>query len=203
MACGTAFAQQEKLTSGPFKGSKAPMGNPDNPDAAPFYSNFVVDPCTSCNYSSDNGFLLLGPNNCGIPGATQWLAEPFIAGKTGTTRSVVLAVTNWGICTPTSFKFTVQIYDDACAGVPNNPLGVPVNATAPAAPCLTAQARVAVALTAGVKYWVVVTTSAAASQNGTTAVWWEATTSNEPFNLNDGNGWNTGFLGGPGGFQVQ
>ena len=58
-------------------------------------------------------------------------------------------------------------------------------------------------LAAGNQYWVVVTTSAAASQNATTAVWWEANTSNEPFNLNDGNGWNAGFLGGPGGFQVQ
>ena len=53
------------------------------------------------------------------------------------------------------------------------------------------------------RYWVVVTTSTAASQMGTTAVWWEATNAIEPFNLNDGNGWKAGPLGGVGGFQVQ
>ena len=114
MACGTAFAQQGKIPSGPFKGAKVPMGNPDSPDAVPFYSNLVVDSCTSCNYSSANGYLVLGPNNCGAPGATQWLAYNFIAGRTGTTRQVMLAITNWGICTPTSFKFTVQIMGDNC-----------------------------------------------------------------------------------------
>ncbi len=83
MACGTAFAQQGKIQSGAYKGPMAPMANPDSIDAPPFYTNFVVDPCTSCNYSADNGYLVLGPNNCGLPGSTQWLAYPFVASRTG------------------------------------------------------------------------------------------------------------------------
>jgi len=208
LACGTAFAQQGKLQSGPYRGPMGPIMAPEAPEApaAIFYSNLTVDPCTGFKYDANNGFLLLGPNNCGIPGTTQWLAEPFVAKGSGAVTSVKLSVTNWGICTPTSFKFTVQIYDDACAGVPNAPLGPAVNATAPAAPPALASANFGTSgplLTNGVRYWVVLTTSAAASQNGTTAVWWESTLALEPFNLNDGNGWNAGPLGGPGGFQVQ
>ena len=36
MACGTAFAQQGKMRSGPYKGPMTPMVAPDAPDAAPF-----------------------------------------------------------------------------------------------------------------------------------------------------------------------
>ena len=181
------------------------MSAPEAPDVAPFYSNFVVDPCTSCNYSGANGYLLLGPNNCGIPGSTQWLAYPFVAGHSGTTRSVTLAITNWGICTPSSFRFTVAIYSDDpnCGNIPGTQIGASAVATAPAAPCLTARARLAVALTAGVKYWVVVTTTSADSQNGTTAVWWQANTAWSDFNLNDGNGWQAFAPASPGAFSVN
>jgi hypothetical protein len=209
MACGTAFAQQGKLTSGPYKGPMGPYVAPEGVAApnAVIYSNFLTDPCTGFRYDTNNGFLLLGPNNCGIPGATQWLAEPFIARISQAVTRVLLSVTDWGICVSTSNRFTVQIYDDAnCNGLPGNPLGSPVVAQAPAAPPATATANFGATgplLTAGNKYWVVVTTSGAASQNATTAVWWEATTSIEPFNLNDGNGWQLGYIGGPGAFQVQ
>jgi hypothetical protein len=209
-ACGTAFAQQGKLMSGPYKGPMGPMpaAAPDAPDAI-FFTNLVVDSCTGQKYSSNNGFLVLGPNNCYPPtvGLTQWLAAPFTAKGSGAVTKVILAVTqDSALCTATSNKFTVQIYDDACTGVPNNPLGSPKVATAPAAPPAMATANFGTTgplLTNGLHYWVVVTTSAAASQNATTAVWWEANGANEPFNLNDGNGWNTGDLGGVGGFQVQ
>jgi hypothetical protein len=121
---------------------------------------------------------------------------------------VSLAVTNWSVCTPTSNKFTVQIYDDLnCNGAPSNPLGSAVIATSPAAPPALATANFGTTgpvLTAGKRYYVVVTTSTAANQTATTAVWWEANTiSNEPYNLNDGNGWNPAYLGTQGGFQVQ
>ena len=86
MACGTAFAQQEKLASGPYKGPMAPMVSPDMPDVGPFYTNLVVNPCTACNYSADNGFFVLGPNNCFAPGSTQWISYPFVATKTGNVR---------------------------------------------------------------------------------------------------------------------
>ena len=125
---------------------------------------------------------------------------------TGAVTKVQLAVTNWGICTPTSNKFTVQIYDDACNGLPGNPLGSPVTATAPAAPPALANANFGTTgplLAAGIQYWVVVTTSAAPTQVGTTAVWWQSTSATEPYNLNDGNGWKPGDLGGVGGFTVQ
>ena len=206
MACGTAFAQKGKLTSGPYKGPiVAPMVAPEVP-AVTFYSNLQVDPCTGFQYSIDNGFLLLGPSNCGIPAATQWLACPFTSKATGPVTKVRLAITNWNICTPTSNRFTVQIYDDACTGIPNNPLGTAVVAISPAAPPALANANfggTGPLLAAGVKYWVVVTTSGAANQMATTAVWWESTLSLEPFNLNDGGGWNPGPLGGPGGFAIQ
>src|SRR5690348_1711325 len=90
MACGTAFAQQGKIQAGAYKGPMAPMAMPDIPDAAPFFTNFEANSCTGCNYSADNGFLLLGPANCGISGATQWLAYPFVSKKTGAVRKVLL-----------------------------------------------------------------------------------------------------------------
>jgi hypothetical protein len=206
-ACGTTFAQHGKLQSGPYKGPMGPVpaAAPEVPEVT-FFTNLQVDSCTGFQYSADNGFLLIGPSNCGLPGSTQWLAAPFISRATGAVTKVRMAITNWGICTPTSNKFTVQIYDDACAGVPNLPLGSAVQATAAAAPPGFANANFAaagVSLTAGNHYWVVVTTNASPAQIGTTAVWWEATGANEPYNLDDGNGWNTGFLGGVGGFAVQ
>ncbi|MGH7981962.1 MAG: choice-of-anchor R domain-containing protein [Candidatus Udaeobacter sp.] len=207
MACGTAFAQQGKIKSGPFIGAKVQMGAVEAPAAVPFYSNLVNNTCTSCNYSSTDGFFVLGPNNCAISGATQWLAYPFTSLKSGAVRQVQLAITNdTAICTPTSSRFTVQIYDDACAGVPNNPLGTAVVATAAAAPCALAAANfghAGVTLTAGGNYWVVVTTNSTPQQIATTAVWWQINASADSFNLNDGNGWVAGPLGGPGAFSVQ
>ena len=46
-ACGTAFAQQGKMMSGPYKGPMGPVpaAAPDAPDAV-FFSNLVVDSCT-------------------------------------------------------------------------------------------------------------------------------------------------------------
>jgi hypothetical protein len=205
MACGTAFAQQGKMTSGPYKGPMMPMMVPDSPDAAPFFTNFEANACTGCNYSADNGFLVLGPSNCGIARATQWLAYPFVSRKTGAVKKVILAITDWSICAPTSHGFTVAIYSDACAG-PATQIGMSKTANAPAAPCSLAQANfngAGVSLTAGTRYWVVVRTSTAPTQNATTAVWWEVNAAADYFNLDDGNGWQFDPLGGPGAFQVQ
>src|SRR5215831_10338509 len=166
MACGTAFAQQGKMQSGPYKGPMVPMVAADNP-AAVFYTNFENNACTSCNYDATNGYLVLGPANCGIAGATQWLAYPFVSKATGTTRQVTLAITDWSICVPTVHGITVQIMGDNCSGAPDttNVLGT-ATTNIPTAPCLTAKARLSVALTDGVTYWVVVTTSTASSQTG-------------------------------------
>ena len=204
MACGTAFAQQGKLTSGPYKGPMMPMVTPDAPDAAPFYTNFETNACTGCTYGEANGFLVLGPLNCGIANATQWLAYPFISKKTGTTRQLILAITDWSICTPTVHGITVQIMGDNCSGAPDttNVLGT-ATTNVPTAPCLTARARLAASLTAGTTYWVVVTTDTTSSQMGTTAVWWETNPGRQSYNLNDGNGWIAFGVGGPGAFSVQ
>ena len=149
-ACGTAFAQKgEKMMSGPYKGPVGPMSAaaPDAPDAI-FFTNLVANPCmVGQKYDTSNGFLVLGPTNCFLAGSTQWLAAPFIAKGTGAVTKVSLAITldvaGLG-CTPTSNKFTVQIYDDGspnCQGVPGNPLGTPIVATAPAAPPALAAAN--------------------------------------------------------------
>ena len=204
IACGTAFAQQGKFQSGPYKGPMAPMMAPDVPDAAPFYTNFEANACTGCTYDATNGFLVLGPTNCGIANATQWLAYPFVSKKTGTTRTVTLGITDWSICVPTVHGITVQIMGDNCSGAPDttNVLGT-ATTNVPTAPCLTARARLAASLTAGVTYWVVVTTNTTSSQMGTTAVWWETNPGRQSYNLNDGNGWIAFGVGGPGAFSVN
>jgi hypothetical protein len=208
MACGTAFAQGEsKLKSGPYQGPMARLAAPEAPAAATFFTNLQTDACTSCNYSADNGYFILGPSNCFSPGATQWISYPFVAGKSGAVKKVLLSITqDTAICTGTSTKFTVAIYSDACTNTPGTQIGSSVIATAPAAPCLLASANFAAAgvtLTAGTRYWVAVTTSTAATQIGTTVVWWMANLAQAPFNLNDGNGWLAFPDGAPGGFTVQ
>ena len=206
MACGTVSAQNKhQLRAGAYKGPMIPMAAPEAPDAAPFYSNLsaVANTCTSCNYFSGDGFLVLGPSNCFSPGATQWLAYPFVAARTGAVRRVQLAVTQFGMCGGGN-QFTVSIYDDACPSgeTPNNLLASKT-ATAPAAPCLLATANFGTTgpmLTAGNRYWVVVTT-ASPSQDTFTGVWWFANSGPEDVNFNDGNGWL--LFGGAGAFSVQ
>jgi hypothetical protein len=208
IACGTAFAGPGKLQSGPYHGPIGPITAPEAPLApdAILYSNLVADPCNAgFKYDINNGFLVIGPNNCFAPGSTQWLAEPFVSKGTQAVTKVILAITNLGTCTPTGNKYTVQIYDASlCDGLPDVPLGSAVQATVAAAPPALSTANFGTTgplLAAGQKYWVVVTTGTSAAQMGTTAVWWEAVTSIEPFN--SGTGWNTGYIGGPGGFHVQ
>jgi len=206
MACGTAFAQQGKMTSGPYQGPRVPMAAPEAPAAGPFFTNLAVDSCTGCNYSADNGYFILGPSNCFAPGSTQWISYPFVSTKAGAVRKVLLSITDSGFCVAGSTKFTVAIYTDACTNTPGTQIGSAVTATAPAAPCLLASANfgaAGVTLTAGTRYWVVVTTNSTAQQMSTTAVWWMANLAQAPFNLNDGNGWVAFPDGAPGGFTVQ
>ena len=205
VACGTAFAEQGKIKSGPYKGPMGPMAAaPDAPDAALFFivtwwwTPVPVANTTPITVSSSSGRTIAafrGQRNGSLLRSSRR--------GLGAVTKVRLAVTNWGICTPTSNKFTVQIYDDACTGFLTIRLGQPCSATSPAAPPALATANFGATgplLTAGLHYWVVVTTSAAASQNGTTAVWWEANAAIEPFNLNDGNGWHAGASRRPGRF---
>jgi hypothetical protein len=205
MASVTAFAQGGKMTSGAYPGPITPTAPSAAPNAS-FYSNLETNACTGCKYSADNGYFILGPNNCFAPGATQWISYPFVSKGTGAVSSVKLAITDSGFCTATSTKFTVAIYTDACTNTPGTQIGNSVIATAPPAPCALASANfgaAGVSLTAGTKYWLVVTTSGASTQTGTTAVWWMANLAQAPYNLNDGNGWVAFPDGAPGAFSVQ
>jgi len=210
MACGTAFAQQGKLRSGPYSGPVTPMVSPDNPAVGPFYSNLVQDTTATCApgclYSTQNGYFVLGPNNCFSPGATQWISYSFLAHKSGTVNTVQLAITDSGFCVAGSNQFTVAIYSDACTNTPGTQIGNAVVATVGAAPCALATANFSgagVSLTAATRYWVVVTTSGLSTQIATTAVWWNANLAQAPYNLNDGNGWIAFPAASPGGFAVN
>ena len=110
MAGGTAFAQQGKMQSGLYNGPMAPHDGFGCPGCG-FFTNLEANACTGCNYSADNGYLLLGPNNCFAPGATQWISYPFVATRLAV-RTVTLAVTDSGFCVATSTRFTVAIYND-------------------------------------------------------------------------------------------
>jgi hypothetical protein len=200
MVCGAAMAQG-LLKAPTWNHDMIPMRS-DAPAAAPFYSNFVTNTCTSCNYSAANGFLVLGPTNCFAAGSTQWLAYQFVAGHSGTARSVTVGITlDADLCTNGANKFTIAIYSDACGG-PATLLASAV-ATAPAGPCatVTAQFRRGPALTMGTNYWVVATT--ATGQEGFTGVWWQVNGADSYVNFNDGNNWQESPLGGPGAFSVQ
>ena len=123
MAGGTAFAQQGKMRSGPYHGPMAPtMTAPDAPDAV-IFTNLEANACTGCNYSTDNGYFVLGPNNCFSPGATQWIAYPFVARTSQAVTRVRLAVTDSGFCVAGSNRFTVAIYSDNCTNTPGTQIG--------------------------------------------------------------------------------
>src|SRR4029077_14937100 len=132
MACGTAWAGPFRAPA--YKGPMAPMRVPDSVDAL-IYSNFAVDACTGCNYSSANGYFVLGATNCFAPGATQWIGYPFVATRTQQVRRVTLAMTDSGFCVASTLKFTCGIYSDACTGAPGTLIGTARTGTAAAAPC--------------------------------------------------------------------
>lgn len=175
----------------------------DSTQATFIYSNLQTDTCTSCNYSADNGFLILGPTNCFSAGATQWLAYPFWATRTAAPRQANVAVTlDADLCSNGANKFTCAIYDDACGG-PNTQL-VSAVGTAPAAPCALAAVRFRTApvLNQGQKYWVVIST-VSPTQDAFTGVWWETNFTASYVNFNDGNGWQFSPNASPGAFSIQ
>jgi hypothetical protein len=203
LCCGAVFAGPLKAPS--WNHMMIPMRPAQDTITAggPIYSNLATDACTSCNYDASNGYLIIGPTNCYLPGSTQWLAYPFYAARTAVPRQASVAVTlDADLCSNGANKFTVAIYDDACAG-PNNLLMSGV-ATAPAAPCAlaTVRFRTTTSLTAGQKYWIVCST-AAGTQDSFTGVWWESNYAPFYVNFNDGNGWQFDAPASPGGFMIQ
>ena len=111
LACGVMLAQEPAIVVG---------GNPSDAPDAPvastiiFGSNLISDPCATCNYSDDGGYALLGPDNCYLPGTTQWLAGTFVASATGVPKqiSVPIILKDPANC-PTN-TVTLSIYSDAC-----------------------------------------------------------------------------------------
>jgi hypothetical protein len=195
LACGAVLAQGRAIASSESAGA--------GPVAATviFGTNLISDPCATCNYSDDGGYALLGPDNCYVPGTTQWLAGTFIASATGVPKqiSVPIVLKDPSNC-PTK-AVTLSIYSDAC--YPNGP-GTPLvsaTATIPQAACALTVAKLpnsAPVLTKGTKYWVVATTNA--QQVGLDSNWYGSNNSQAAYNT--GTGWYR-FTGGTPAFMVE
>ncbi len=165
-----------------------------------FGSNLFRDPCTTCRYSEGGGYFVLGPDNCFLPGTTQWLAVPFVAAANGIPERVSAAIILGDPANCPADQVTLSIYTDACYPKgPGRPL-VSAVASAVEAPCDLAVARLgdAPALVQGKKYWVVATTDA--QQSALDANWYGS--NNAQYANNTGTGWQQ-FVGGTPAFRVQ
>ena len=98
-----------------------PLGNashaPDRPVASTiiFGSNLISDPCATCNYSDREGyFAVVGPDNCFLPGTTQWVAGAFIAAATGVPEQISAAIILRDPSDCPTNTVTLSIYTDAC-----------------------------------------------------------------------------------------
>jgi hypothetical protein len=90
LACGAVLAEQPELVLG---------GDLDGAQNAPearrvtLGSNLFDEPCNACDYNSNaSGYFVLGPNNCLVPGTTQWLGVPFIAAATGVPKQISVPI---------------------------------------------------------------------------------------------------------------
>jgi hypothetical protein len=168
---GALFAQNLKVAPG--RQSIVPYRNPDSTDAPPFFSNLVVDPCTSCNYDSvSGGYYVWGTNNCEASAVNQWIAIPFVAAKNGVPKMLEASVV-LDVCNTTATKFTLSVFTDSCAGPGTLVAGDTGVATAPAAPCALAVARIraGTALVQGTTYWLCATTTSP-SQDSFSGIWY-------------------------------
>jgi hypothetical protein len=185
LACGAVLAQGPEMVPG---------GNPSDVPSGPvastiiFGSNLISDPCATCNYSDREGYAVLGPDNCFIPGTTQGLAGAFIAAATGVPEQISAAIILRDPSDCPTNTVTLSVYTDACWPIgPGTPL-VSAVATVPVAPCGLAVAKLAntpTLLIKGTKYWVVATTNA--QQAGLDSNWYGS--NNAQYALNTGDGW--------------
>jgi hypothetical protein len=164
-------------------------------------SNLFVEPCSSCNYdvNAPSDFVL-GPDNCFLPGSTQWVAVSFVATSTGGPKRILAPIILFDRIRCPTDEVTLSIYTDACYPIgPGTPLVSGV-ARLPDATCDMGGARLtnAPALIKGQKYWVVATTSA--SQSGLEAHWYGS--NNAQYAINSGAGWTQSNDGTPA-FLVQ
>ena len=195
--CGAAMGQElQGVADQPVV---IPYTVPDAPRII-FGSNLISDPCATCNYSDGGGYAVLGPDNCFVPGTSQWLAGTFIAAATGVPERISAAIILRDPRQCPTNTVTLSIYSDACyPRGPGSPL-VSGIATVPEAPCDLAVARLrnAPTLTEGTKYWVVATTNG--QQAGLDSNWYGSNNAQYAFNLGDG--WQH-FTGGTPAFIVQ
>ena len=193
LACGAVLAEEpEFVLGGNLNGSQ-------DARRVTLGSNLFVEPCNTCNYDSNaSGYFVLGPNNCLVPGTTQWLGVPFIAAETGVPKqiSVPIILSDPRHC-PTR-QVTLSIYTDACYPIgPGAPL-VSAIARLPRATCNMGVAKLtnAPVLIRGQKYWIVATTDA--DQSGLDANWYGSNNAQRAISTGTGwtqiNGWTPAFL---------
>jgi len=198
LACGALMAEEPELVlGGNLNGSQ----NALEARRVTFGSNLFVEPCNSCNYDSNApSWFVIGPDNCTVPGMTQWVAVPFIAAATGAPKQISAPIIPFDPRHCPTRQVTLSIYTDACYPIgPGTPL-VSAIARLPRATCDIGVAKLtnAPTLTRGQKYWVVATTNA--EQSGLDAHWYGS--NNAQCALNTGTGW-TQTNGGTPAFLVQ
>lgn len=199
VACGAVMAGKPKVVLG---------GDLDASQDVPTVrgitlgSNLFVEPCNGCNYdSNENGYAVVGPDNCLSPGTTQWIGVPFIAAVPGVPKQIAAPII---VVDPTNCPtrdVTLSIYTDACFPIgPGTPLVSAVVSKLPRATCNLGVAKFtdAPVLVKNKKYWVVATTSA--DQSGLDANW--KPSNNAQWAVNSGTGW-TQTNGGTPAFLVQ
>jgi hypothetical protein len=198
LAGGTLMAEEPDFVLG---------GHVNGSQAAPearritFGSNLFVEPCSSCNYDPNApSAFVLGPDNCFVPGTTQWIAVPFIAAATGVPKQISAPIILFDPRHCPTREVTLSIYTDACYPIgPGTPLVSGV-ARLPRAICDMGVAKLtnAPTLTQGQKYWVVATTNA--EQSALEAHWYGS--NNAQYAINTGTGWTQSNDGTPA-FLVQ
>jgi hypothetical protein len=195
VACGAVMAEEpDVVLGGDLNGSQTAR-------RVTLGSNLFLEPCSSCEYdSSAPSAFVLGPNNCTVPGTTQWVAVPFIAAATGIPKQISAPIILFDPRHCPTNQVTLSIYTDACYPTgPGTPLVSDV-ARLPRATCNMglAKLRNAPTLLRGQKYWVVATTNA--NQSGVDAHWYGS--NNAQYADNSGGGW-AQFNGGTPAFVVQ
>ena len=171
LALRAVLAQGPEMVSG---GNASGVPSGPEPSTIIFGSNLISDPCATCNYS-DGGYYarVLGPDNCLLPGTTQWVAGAFIAAATGVPEQISAAIILRDPSDCPTKTVTLSIYTDACWPIgPGMPL-ISAVATVPVAPCGLAVAKLPntpTLLIKGTKYWAVATTSA--QQDGLDSSWY-------------------------------
>jgi hypothetical protein len=160
---------------------------PDSVLVNGFGGNLETNTCTGCNFDEVNGgYYVWGSMNCEGSGVTQWIGVPFVAKKTGTTRTVTAAIELDNACTSLGTQVTLGIYADDCTTGVGTLIASAAARVTSTGPCVTTRARVTAALTVGVRYWVAATTTS--TQDSFSGIWYGSNQSQIGGNVASG-GW--------------